>query len=200
MRLGYTGYNFETHTPACLTERRVFDAYCEFRDFTTEDRWFGMLGPTAILNHAFRREPLPLVKLSREGRHAGFHNKGSSYGEIVEQRRGKTLLNFDEDNRLSDRERWKHLKSYVWQSEQTCHRSIVVLSDTRPNNRSGARKLSRSRTLVELARHSIRVRSHCEKFSWFSSRNCDTSERTRWAGSSKCNRETRSRMPVAPIV
>lgn len=96
-RLGYTGYNFETHTPTYLTKRRVFDAYCEFRDFTTQDRWFGMLGPTSILNHAYRRERFPLVKLAEEGRHSGFHNKGFSYDEIVGRCRGKTFLNFDDE-------------------------------------------------------------------------------------------------------
>ena len=52
VRLGYTAYNFEIHAPMYLTRKRVMDAYCEFRDFVTEDRWFGMMGATAILNHA----------------------------------------------------------------------------------------------------------------------------------------------------
>ncbi len=56
IRLGYPGYNFETHTPAYLTRKRVMAAYCDSKDFVTEDRFYWMLGLTAILNHAYKLE------------------------------------------------------------------------------------------------------------------------------------------------
>ncbi|MCL4204381.1 MAG: hypothetical protein KJ000_18000, partial [Pirellulaceae bacterium] len=70
--LAYTGYNVATHTPSSFRRRRVFAAYCEFRDFVTQDRWFGMLGITAILNHAYRHQRFELVRLGTEGSRAGF--------------------------------------------------------------------------------------------------------------------------------
>ena len=96
-RLGYSGWNFETHVPTFFTKKRVLEAYCDFRDFVTEDRWYGPLGPTAILNHAYRTEQMPLVRLADEGRKIGFYGKPPSYEEVVEQCRGKTFLNFDDD-------------------------------------------------------------------------------------------------------
>jgi hypothetical protein len=76
-RLEYTGYNFETHTPSYFRRRWVFEAYCEFRDFVTQDRWFGMVGITAILNHAYRHQRFDLVHLETEGSRAGFWGKPS---------------------------------------------------------------------------------------------------------------------------
>lgn len=96
-RFGYTGWNFETHVPTYFTKTRILEAYCDFRDFVTEDRWYGMLGPTAILNHALTRELIPLVKLSDEGRKVGFYGAASAKHEIAERCRGKTFLNFDDD-------------------------------------------------------------------------------------------------------
>ena len=96
-RLGYTGYNFETHAPTYFTKKRVFEAYCEFKDWVTEDRWYGMLGPTAILNHAYAVESFDLTWLKAEGRHVGFHGKAPSYEEVAKQCRGKGFLNFDDD-------------------------------------------------------------------------------------------------------
>jgi hypothetical protein len=97
-RLGYFGYNFETHTPTYFQRKWVFEAYCEFRDFTTEDRWYGMLGPTAILNHACRQDRMELVHLATEGLRAGFWGKPPpGYETVVEQCRGKAFLNFDDD-------------------------------------------------------------------------------------------------------
>jgi hypothetical protein len=52
IRLGYTGYNAETHTPTYMTRKRVMAAYREFKDFVTEDRFYGVLALTVILNHA----------------------------------------------------------------------------------------------------------------------------------------------------
>lgn len=96
-RLGYSGYNFETHVATYFHKDWVFDAYCDFRDFISNDRWHGMLGPTAILNHAYKHRGFPLVKLHDEGWHVGWHGRPPALDEIVEKTRGKRFLNFDDD-------------------------------------------------------------------------------------------------------
>ena len=96
--LKYPGYNFETHTPVYLRRRWVFEAYCEFRDFVTQDRWYGLLGTTAILNHAYRENRMDLVHVQTEGLRAGFWGKPSpDYHAVVNACRGKMFLNFDDD-------------------------------------------------------------------------------------------------------
>jgi hypothetical protein len=96
IRLGYTGINFETHTPAYMTKKRVLDAYSDLKDFVTEDRWYGLLGPTAILNHAYTREKMPLTNILEENSRAGFWVKQPTYDEIVKQCEGKQFFNFDD--------------------------------------------------------------------------------------------------------
>jgi hypothetical protein len=96
IRLGYTGYNFETHTPACLTRKRVMAAYCDFKDFVTEDRFYGMLGLTAILNHAYKMEKMSLTNLREEESRFGFWGKPPAYEEVVRQSEGKLFFNFDD--------------------------------------------------------------------------------------------------------
>ena len=71
-RLGYGKYNFETHTPMYLTRKRVMDAYCAFKDFVTEDRWQGLLAPTAILSHACKQEKIEPVNIHEENTRSGF--------------------------------------------------------------------------------------------------------------------------------
>ena len=78
---GYTGYNFETHLPTYFTRKRITQAWCEFRDFVTEDRWDGLLGPTAILNHAVKHDEVDLVNRDEEGRWVGFHHKSPTIEE-----------------------------------------------------------------------------------------------------------------------
>jgi len=96
IRLGLTGYNFETHTPTYMTRKRVLDAYSDLKDFVTEDRWYGLLGPTAILNHAYHFEKMPLTNLLEENSRAGFWGKPPTYEEVIEQAKGKTFFNFDD--------------------------------------------------------------------------------------------------------
>jgi len=96
-RLGYTGDNFEIHAPTYFRKQWVFDAYCDFKDFITNDRWQGMLGPTAILNHAYKQHQMPLTRLSDEGWIVGWHKQPPSHAEVVEKTRGKRFLNFDDD-------------------------------------------------------------------------------------------------------
>jgi hypothetical protein len=76
-RLGYGGLNFETHTPMFLTKKRVFEAYRDLHDYVTEDRFFGMLGPTGILSHAYKQERFALAvddDVSRPFRESGHPN------------------------------------------------------------------------------------------------------------------------------
>jgi hypothetical protein len=97
-RLGYTGYNFETHVPTYLTRSQVMNAYCEFKDFVTEDRWYGMIGPTAILNHAFRNEAMRIYNLHAANCRGGFwHKPAASYEQVLAEAEGKTFFNFDDD-------------------------------------------------------------------------------------------------------
>ncbi len=95
-RLGYTGYNFETHTPTYLTRKRVFDAYRDFRDFVTADHYFGMVGATAILNHAFKTEHMELTSLFEEGSRFGFWRHPPSYEDVMRARGDKVFFNFDD--------------------------------------------------------------------------------------------------------
>jgi hypothetical protein len=62
VRLGFTAYNFEIHAPMYMTRKRVLEAYCEFREFVTEDRYLGMMGVTSILNHALKKERTDAAK------------------------------------------------------------------------------------------------------------------------------------------
>jgi hypothetical protein len=95
-RLGYEGYNFETHVPARLTRKRVMEAYCDFQDFITEDPWYGLKGPTCVLNHAYKREKMPLTNLLEENSRCGFWETPPAYEEVARQSEGKTFFNFDD--------------------------------------------------------------------------------------------------------
>jgi hypothetical protein len=70
----------------------VFDAWCDFKDFTTRDRWFGILGSTAILNHALKHEPFDLTNIHDEGTRVGFWGKSPAYQEAVQSATGKLFL------------------------------------------------------------------------------------------------------------
>jgi Stealth protein CR2, conserved region 2 len=95
-QMQFPGYNFETHTPIHLTKREVFEAYRDLHDFVTEDRFAGMLGPTGILNHAYKQRPFPLTKQIEEQLSAGFYGAAPIYAEVVEKTRGKLFFNFDD--------------------------------------------------------------------------------------------------------
>jgi hypothetical protein len=102
VRLGYPAYNFETHTPAYFTRKRVLDAYCDFRDFITQDRLHGMMGKTAVLNHALKPEKNAaakpeLVPLKAEATRGGFWGQPpASRQALVDELRDKTFFNFDD--------------------------------------------------------------------------------------------------------
>jgi hypothetical protein len=93
---GFTGFNFETHTPAYLNRKWVLDAFLALKDFVAQDRWDGMLGPTAVLNHAHAKENFQLVILKEENSRCGFWGKPPSYEEVVPACEGKLFFNFDD--------------------------------------------------------------------------------------------------------
>jgi hypothetical protein len=96
-RLGYRGYNFETHTPTYLTRKWVINAYRDLKDHVTQDRWNGLLGPTGILNHAYRQEKITLTNLLEENSRCGFWGTPPPYEQVLRESAGKTFFNFDDD-------------------------------------------------------------------------------------------------------
>jgi hypothetical protein len=112
-RLGYGSINYESHMPQYFTKKQVFEAYRDFSDYVTEDRHYGMTGPTAMLNHAYKQKRFPLIHRGEEGLYAGFHGKAPTYDKIVEGCKGKLFLNFDDEGFGIDmfrflRERFPH--------------------------------------------------------------------------------------------
>jgi len=95
-RLGYGSLNFETHVPVYMRKRWVLDAYRDLRDYVSEDRYFGLLAATSILNHAAKHHDLPLVHLEAEQSRAGFYGKPPSMEEIERSTEGRQFLNFDD--------------------------------------------------------------------------------------------------------
>ncbi|PQO28498.1 hypothetical protein DTL21_28265 [Bremerella cremea] len=95
-RFNYPRLNFETHVPTYYRRKWPFEAYREFKDYVTDDRWFGMLGPTAILNHATARNELQPVSINDECSRAGFWGSCPNYDAIVEACDGKAFFNFDD--------------------------------------------------------------------------------------------------------
>ncbi|TWT55531.1 class I SAM-dependent methyltransferase [Allorhodopirellula solitaria] len=96
VRLGYPTYNFETHTPTFYRKQWVQDAYEDFQDFVTQDRWYGMLGPTAVLNHACLHGPMDLVHRGDEGGYVGFHGEQPTGEQVRTDCQDKSFLNFDD--------------------------------------------------------------------------------------------------------
>ena len=112
-RRGYQGLNFESHAPQVMNKKLLWEAYCEFQDLVTEDRFYGLLMHTSIYNFAMKHWGLefsdpqspksggpnalwPLVWLKEEGCHAGFHGTPPTLAEIRAKAQGKTLMNFDD--------------------------------------------------------------------------------------------------------
>jgi hypothetical protein len=110
-RLGYGSLNFECHVPHVYTKKRIWDAFCDFQNFVSEDRYFGMLVHLAVFNHALKHERLnDIVWLYEEGRYVGFYKTPPSLAEVRSKCRGKAFLNFDDaawgpglENFLADR-------------------------------------------------------------------------------------------------
>ena len=94
-REGYPGLNFETHVPTYYRRRWGFDAYRDLRDWVTRDRWLGLLGPTAVLNHAVAKSGAEPVRLGGDCEKAGFWNRPPTREAVREKCAGKQFLNFD---------------------------------------------------------------------------------------------------------
>lgn len=95
-RLKYPRLNFETHAPTYFRKKWVFDAYRDFKDWITRDRWLGMLGPTAILNHALKAGHFTPVPLNDPKVRAGFFGKGFQRAEIEAEADGRLFLGYDD--------------------------------------------------------------------------------------------------------
>ncbi len=98
-RLGYPTLNFEIHAPTYLTRKRVFEAYRDLRDFVTEDRWFGLVGATAILNHTLRLHPetMHLVSIEEEMSRFGYWGRSPSYEQVLADRGDHFFFNCDDE-------------------------------------------------------------------------------------------------------
>ncbi len=96
LQLGYPTFNFETHTPRHMTKRQIFDAYAQLRDYVSEDRHGGMVGPSGILNHAVKHEGIAVTRRDDEKLTLGFVFNPARYEDIVNGARGKKYLFFNE--------------------------------------------------------------------------------------------------------
>lgn len=105
-RKGYSGLNFEVHLPVYLTRKRVLVAARTFRDFISNDRFFGVLAKTTVLNHAMKTEGFSPISLKDEGLYAGFHRESAAYDAIVDKCSDKMFLNFDDDAFSEDMRRF----------------------------------------------------------------------------------------------
>jgi hypothetical protein len=114
-RLEYPALNYESHIPHVMTRKWVWESYCEFENFVSEDRNFGLLALTSIFNYRMKHEPFELTWLLDEGKFLGLYkhgitglkpaNKlpGITGPELqIEQLRqlaaDKTFLNFDDQS------------------------------------------------------------------------------------------------------
>ena len=114
-RLGYPALNYESHIPHVMTRKWVWESYCAFEDFISEDRHFGLLALTSIFNYRMQHEPFEPTWLLKEGQFLGLY-KHAVVGAtppnsvagmtgpvlLVEQVRqltaGKTFFNFDDQS------------------------------------------------------------------------------------------------------
>jgi len=114
-RLGYGSLNFEGHLPHPYNKRLIWEAFCEFQDLVTVDRFYGLLVHTAVFRYALKQREnavlesqpgnrlrsgavsdWPCVSLQEEGRYVGFHNRPPTLAEIQAKSHGRTFLNFDD--------------------------------------------------------------------------------------------------------
>ncbi len=93
-RLGYFGLSFEGHVPQPYNRKIVFDAFREFRDFVSQDRYFGMASSTAVCNFAVQKHSKPFIWLDSENSKVGFYKSSPTKDEIDSICSGKTFLNF----------------------------------------------------------------------------------------------------------
>jgi hypothetical protein len=95
-KYGYPGYNFETHVPAPLNRKLVFEAFMAFRSFQTEERYAGMVSATTVYNYALKHGSLELAWLGEEKSRVGFYGKCPPAEQVAATCQGKLFLSFDD--------------------------------------------------------------------------------------------------------
>ncbi len=75
-RLGYPALNYEAHIPHVMQRKWVWEAYCEFENFISEDRYYGLLLLIAVFNYRMKHEPFKPTWLLEEGKFIGFYPHG----------------------------------------------------------------------------------------------------------------------------
>lgn len=93
---GYSGFNFETHVPAPMNRKMVFEAYMAFRQFHLEDRYAGLVSSTTIYNYAVKHQGLQFVWLADEQSRVGFYRSCPAGEKIPAACDGKLFLSFDD--------------------------------------------------------------------------------------------------------
>lgn len=137
--LGYPALNFETHAPCYLTRKRVWDAYAAFRPYVSQERFGGMLGNTAIMNHAYRHEAFVPVNIQTENSLCGFHKQQVGYEALVNACRRKLFMNYDEwvvgpgllqflVEKFPDRSRYENDHGYYATGEVTPEKQSLLIS------------------------------------------------------------------------
>jgi hypothetical protein len=99
---GLPTYNFESLTPRHTTKRRLFAAFAALRGAMSEERFGGLLGPTAILNRALNRENFAITRRDEENLTQGFTSAPARHDELVEKTQGKRFLYFNEKGFSAD--------------------------------------------------------------------------------------------------
>jgi hypothetical protein len=94
---GYAGYNFESHVPAPLNRKMVFEAFMAFKEFQSEDRYGGLVSSTTIYNYAIKHYSLKFIWLAEEQSRAGFYGSCPGEDKIATTCRGRQFLSFDDD-------------------------------------------------------------------------------------------------------
>src|SRR6202040_2583133 len=62
-------------------------------DFVTANRWYGLMGATAILNHAVKHDGMPVRAIHEEQSRVGWPGKLTlSYEEVARETEGKLYL------------------------------------------------------------------------------------------------------------
>jgi len=95
-KYGYAGYNFESHVPAPMSRKMIFEAYMAFREFQSEDRHAGLVSSTTIFNYALKHDGLKFTWINDEQCRAGFYGSGPSEKEVAKACSDKLFLNFDD--------------------------------------------------------------------------------------------------------
>jgi hypothetical protein len=94
-RLKLPTINHESHLPLPMTKAQILHASQKFRPYLSEDRFFGLLAKTAILNLAQSVEGWQPLRRKDQG-YLGFHREPPSYETLCQKVVGQRFLNFDD--------------------------------------------------------------------------------------------------------